>query len=384
MQSSFLLTQIERYRFIRSSVKYLCREPRFRHKWRTSDHLATLCHKWFTIPEPLKFNGNDLNNALLRDPALKLDMKAEKSSPNQFGIYYDTYRPRDTNKQNQCYYLCDPDCNEYVNNPPVGKAWYDTIPNTFDEIQALERATRNKEQRQFPPDVIDLVSKANHHTLLHKQDKLEDERPAKRSRLLEITSNTCHSTSNSDGCNNGTDEVTDTSPGPKPPQLAPGFNIWWDSQEAIKLFNASKEKETAIDRLEDLIAVLENANSTALLSYKTIVEGHDADDTMSEHKKEGKRMKARYLAQTYRIAIAEMPFKTWNDCCREAINQLATVHINYINNEKVLRRCNVEFRKRKTFCVKSRGKRDLPAFLEAHPIVISVMKEYWRENLSEL
>ena len=273
MQSSFLLTQIERYRFIRSSVKYLCREPRFRHKWRTSDHLATLCHKWFTIPEPLKFNGNDLNNALLRDPALKLDMKAEKSSPNQFGIYYDTYRPRDTNKQNQCYYLCDPDCNEYVNNPPVGKAWYDTIPQTFDEeIQALERATRNKEQRPFPPDVIDLASKANHHTLLHKQDKLEDERPAKRSRLVDIN-NSC-SSNRDDGCNgideeenDGRREVTDAPSAPaKPPQVARGYNIWWDSPEAIKLFNASKVKETAIDRLEDLIAVLVNANSTAFLS----------------------------------------------------------------------------------------------------------------------
>ena len=55
-----------------------------------ADHLATLCHKWFTIPEPLQFNGDDLNNALLKDPALKLDMKAEKLAPNQFGIYHDT------------------------------------------------------------------------------------------------------------------------------------------------------------------------------------------------------------------------------------------------------------------------------------------------------
>jgi hypothetical protein len=48
-----------------------------------------------------------------------------------------------------------------------------------DEIQALERATRNKEQRQFPPDVIDLVSKAKHAAVLHKRDNLEDERQLK-------------------------------------------------------------------------------------------------------------------------------------------------------------------------------------------------------------
>ena len=48
---------------------------------------------------------------------------------------------------------------------------------------------------------------------------------------------------------------------------------------------------------------------------------------MSEHKKEEIRMKARYLAQAYRIAIEEMPFKMQNDCCRDAIDQLAAVHI---------------------------------------------------------
>jgi hypothetical protein len=58
-----------------------------------SDHLVSLYHKWLTIPEPLQFNADDLNNALLKDPALKLDMKAEKTASNQSGIYHDTYRP---------------------------------------------------------------------------------------------------------------------------------------------------------------------------------------------------------------------------------------------------------------------------------------------------
>jgi hypothetical protein len=71
-------------------LKYLCRIPHFQHQWRTADHLATLCHKWFTIPEPLQFDGNNVNNVLRKDPALKLDILAEKSAPNQFVIYHDT------------------------------------------------------------------------------------------------------------------------------------------------------------------------------------------------------------------------------------------------------------------------------------------------------
>ena len=142
MQARLLLPLKERSCFIRRTLNHLCHEPRFRHQWRTADHLAILCHKWFTIPEPLQFNGNDLNNALQKDPALKLDIKAEKLAPNQFGIYHDMYRPKGA-LRNHCYYLCDPGI-ECVKSPPVGKKWYDTIPDMVDEIQALERASRNQ------------------------------------------------------------------------------------------------------------------------------------------------------------------------------------------------------------------------------------------------
>jgi hypothetical protein len=79
----------------------------------------------------------------------------------------------------------------------------------------------------------------------------------------------------------------------EPPQLVPGYNIcaiWQNSRETQRLIKASKKKATVVDRLEDLIAVLDNSNSTAL-SFKAL-----ADNMMSEHKKEGTQMKARYLA----------------------------------------------------------------------------------------
>ena len=143
--------------------------------------------------------------------------------------------------------MCDPDHKECVKSPPIGKAWYDTVPELIDEIEALERASRNKQQRQFPADVIELVSKAKHALVHKKRDKLEDERAAKRMRLFEInysshSSNSEDATTGSDGCD-GIDETygEKATSGPKPPQLAPGFNISWDSMEAQKLFNVSKE-----------------------------------------------------------------------------------------------------------------------------------------------
>ena len=77
---------------------------------------------------------------------------------------------------------------ECVKSPPIGKAWYDTIPELIEEIEALERATRNKEQRQFPADVIDLVAKAK--ALVQETDKVENERKTKRRRLVDA-GNSC-------------------------------------------------------------------------------------------------------------------------------------------------------------------------------------------------
>jgi hypothetical protein len=173
----------------------MCREQRFRHQWRTADHLAALCHKWFTIPEPLQFTGNDLNNALLKDPALKLDIEAEKSAPNLFGVYYDTYRTRGANTRAHCYYLCDPGFKECVKSPPVGKPWFESVPQVFDDkLQALERATRNKEhRRQFPADVIDLVAKAT--ALVQEPNNLGNQRKTKRRCLVDASSNNCVSSS---------------------------------------------------------------------------------------------------------------------------------------------------------------------------------------------
>jgi hypothetical protein len=166
-------------------------------------------------------------------------------------------------------------------------------------------------------------------------------------------------------------------------KLPAGTNIYWYSEDAKLLFNAS-DNETSLDRLDDLIEVLEHVNNLQSVGYKTIVAGHDADDSLSEHKKTEIRNKALYLAYAYKEARNEMPFKTWNACCQDAINSLANVGITYIKSSKVLERWNIEFRGDKKFYPKSRSKHDLPPLLDAFPIIVTVMKEYGRANLANL
>jgi hypothetical protein len=134
---------------------------------------------------------------------------------------------------------------------------------------------------------------------------------------------------------------------PAPAQTLPaGSNIYWDSADAKNLFNAS-DNETSLHRLDDLIELLEHVNQLQSVGYKSIVAGHDADDSLSEHKKTEIRNKALYLAYGYKEARNEMPFKTWGDCCQDTIISLANVGITYIKTSKVLERWNIEFRDNK-------------------------------------
>ena len=109
----------------------------------------------------------------------------------------------------------------------------------------------------------DLVSKAN--ALVHERDnKLKNERKTKKRRLLEID-NSGNSTNSRGEGSEGSDEESNSridgnngnessapeqsKSGPRPPQLAPGFNIWWESMCAQRLFNSCKERDPVVDRL---------------------------------------------------------------------------------------------------------------------------------------
>jgi hypothetical protein len=94
--------------------------------------------------------------------------------------------------------------------------------------------------------VINLVAKAK--ALVQERDKLENERATKRRPLLVDGNGSCNSSKNEligiDGCDschrNNVDKATS---GPMPPQVAPGYNIWWDSMDAQRLFNVNKERD---------------------------------------------------------------------------------------------------------------------------------------------
>jgi hypothetical protein len=68
--------------FILSTLRHFSHKTRFQRKWRPTEHWTTLMHLYHDIPEPLKFNGNDLKDALGRDKAMKKDIKQNHNLPN--------------------------------------------------------------------------------------------------------------------------------------------------------------------------------------------------------------------------------------------------------------------------------------------------------------
>jgi hypothetical protein len=173
------LQHADRSRFILSTFKHFCRVTRFQRKWRPAEHWTALMHLYYDIPEPLKFNGNDLSNVLRKDPVMQNEIKRDQNLPNLHGIYHDQYKPGKWNTH--CYYACKPG-EEYVHALPTGKKWYDTIssiPELQKECDAISCSTRKL--REFPHDVIDIVSRVRH--------LVENERPTKRTRLDEDTDN---------------------------------------------------------------------------------------------------------------------------------------------------------------------------------------------------
>ena len=141
-QMRLSLQHANRSWFILGTFKHFCRVTHFQRKWRPTEHWTTLMQLYHVIPEPLKFNGNDLSNVLRKDPSMQIEIKWDQDLPNFHGIYRDQYKPGW--RKTHCYYACKPG-EEYVHALPKEKKWYDSIssiPKLQKECDAIARSTQ--------------------------------------------------------------------------------------------------------------------------------------------------------------------------------------------------------------------------------------------------
>ena len=122
---------------------------------------------------------------------------------------------------------------------------------------------------------------------------------------------------------------------------------YWDSGEAIKLFNPTLGKSVKHrDRDKLLQNIIKDADKV-----ETIIEDWNNDGTTKLTSKQERRLVTQclYLRKAYEIAVQCMNAWTWKECCAEAIKSLRDCGINYVGNEETIRRWHIYFRKHETF-----------------------------------
>ena len=86
--------------FILGTFKHFCCVTCFQCKWCPAEHWTALMHLYYDIPEPLKFNGNDLNDELRRDKTIKMDIKQNHKLPNLHMVLCTIPRPVQIQQEN--------------------------------------------------------------------------------------------------------------------------------------------------------------------------------------------------------------------------------------------------------------------------------------------
>ena len=65
-----------------------------------------------------------------------------------------------------------------------------------------------------------------------------------------------------------------------------------------------------------------------------MVAGLDTVSKLTTKQKEKLRIQCLYLKQAYEIAIQKMNGNTWSECCNMAIEEIETIQITKVGNEK--------------------------------------------------
>ncbi len=128
-----------------------------------------------------------------------------------------------------------------------------------------------------------------------------------------------------------------TNPHP-PTQMAEEWREldYWDSGEAIKLFNPTlgkSVKQCLCNRDKLLQNIIEDADKVEM-----IIEDWNNDGTTKLTSKQEHRLVTQclYLRKAYKIAVQCMNGWNWKECCAEAIKSLRYCGINYVGKEETI------------------------------------------------
>jgi hypothetical protein len=108
---------------------------------------------------------------------------------------------------------------------------------------------------------------------------------------------------------------------------------WWDSGKALDIFGLYKL--TDAEENEDVQAVVSERLKRCRLAYQSpggwrqLIDDLDGKSLYTEHDQFQIRWKCRFLAKALDIALNKIkPNYSWEDCCKEAIEIIASTPRN--------------------------------------------------------
>jgi len=100
-----------------------------------------------------------------------------------------------------------------------------------------------------------------------------------------------------------------------------------------------------------------------MISLLSLVSDIKDINELSSKQKENIRNQCLYLRKSYELAIQHMNKLTLKECCKLAIDELMDDGINFVKNEKTVRRWHTQFRKCELFSTpNNRNERDPKLF----------------------
>ena len=335
--------------FVIECFEFARKNQLFWNKWMTADCWMEVINRLIDIPKPMEFSVEQLNRAIGRNANYSAANINTTIQPNAFGLYKASYSTHDVGangernaKRITGYYSTTP--GKLPVAPNTSTKWYNTLVR-----QLTSRETRSNTGNRVLPNVASLLAPAAPEGTPRKKRKV-DLRPA-----VEM------------------------------PSTAEGFNPfhrqgWWESPEAKSLFRIldcqndsddgtdcciRSQVQWRIDKLTPAYSVCEG--------WRSVVSDFDASDLCSAHDIFCLQQKARYLSLSLRLALAQMPTKTWRECLQDAIELIQKCDgCSYVRNPETIRGWHRSFRLNNECFInphlsRSKGRPLMPPLLHCYP-----------------
>jgi len=137
-----------------------------------------------------------------------------------------------------------------------------------------------------------------------------------------------------------------------------------------------------VDAVQMQIDILNSVNEMPL-SYIDLIEGSEvADEDISKYRKCWLHQKCLILSLALCAAKEKMPFHTWENCCKDAIDEGKHFGVSIMSCPCTVQNWYAEFREKCTFQMYIKKKDKLSPFLNDNKDICQSIQQYACKHLN--